>query len=295
MSNNHLRAILLTALGIFIMSFESLLIKLTSISSLSYSFYIGIFMFLSMNLLLFKKEKKNFLSAYSSGFLIILLCGAFFGLSNIFFISAIKNTSVANTVMILSASPLFSTIYAYVFYKEKSTKNIYISSFFIFIGLFVIFYSQNEESTMIGNFYAFLCANFFSLAFVFLSRHKKVNRLAVTSSSGFFTFFIALIFVQSLEINMDNLYILILAGLLIAPASRLLIAVGTKTLPASEISLLMIVETIMAPIWVWMFLNEVPATNTFIGGGIILLTLVLNSLYLIRISKQKHRENNSFF
>ena len=78
MSNNHLRAILLTALGIFIMSFESLLIKLTSISSLSYSFYIGIFMFFSMNFLLLKNEKNNFISAYSSGFLIILLCGAFF-------------------------------------------------------------------------------------------------------------------------------------------------------------------------------------------------------------------------
>ena len=57
----------------------------------------------------------------------------------------------------------------------------------------------------------------------------------------------------------------------------------------------MLIETIMAPIWVWIFLKEVPTSNTFIGGGIILLTLILNSLYIIRISKQKHRENNSFF
>ena len=286
MSNNHLKAILITALGVFIMSFESLLIKLSDTSSLTYSFYIGVFMILSINILMIKDEKKDFIKAYQGGFLIILLCGALFGISNMFFISAINNTSVANTVMILSTAPLFSSLYAYIFYRQKSTKNIYISSLFIFIGLFVIFYAQDDKSSLIGNIYAFICANLFSLAFVFLSQHKKINRFAVTSSAGFFILIISFVLSDSLEIDINTLYVLIIAGLFVSPISRVLMGIGTKTLPASEVSLLMIIETIMAPIWVWIILEEVPSINTFIGGSIILATLVLNSIYLIHINKK---------
>ena len=71
-------------------------------------------------------------------------------------------------------------------------------------------------------------------------------------------------------------------GLIITPFSRVLIFSGTKFINASEVSLLMIIETVMGPIWVWMVLNEVPSSYTFIGGAIILLTLIVNSIYFIR-------------
>ena len=61
--------------------------------------------------------------------------------------------------------------------------------------------------------------------------------------------------------------------------------IGTKIIPASEVSLLMIIETIMAPIWVWIFLNEVPSNYTLVGGAIILTTLIINSLYIIKLNK----------
>mgnify|MGYP000560208664 CR=1 FL=1 len=71
-------------------------------------------------------------------------------------------------------------------------------------------------------------------------------------------------------------------GLLITPISRVLIGNGTKFINASEVSLLMIIEAIMAPIWVWIFLKEIPSFNTFVGGSIILITLIFNSLYNLR-------------
>jgi len=86
---------------------------------------------------------------------------------------------------------------------------------------------------------------------------------------------------------MQTLYILLLAGLLTTPIARVLMGIGTKSLPASEVSLLMIIETIMAPIWVWLFLDEIPVTTTLIGGFLILVTLILNSLYLLKINSKK--------
>jgi drug/metabolite transporter (DMT)-like permease len=74
-------------------------------------------------------------------------------------------------------------------------------------------------------------------------------------------------------------------GLLITPISRVLIGNGAKYISASEVSLLMLIETIMAPIWVWIFLNEIPSIYTFIGGGIIVITLIINSLYTLKKGK----------
>lgn len=284
-NNTHLKALIITALGVLLMSFESLFIKLTSISALTFSFYTGLFMIISINLFLLKTKKKKILQSYKEGIVPLILCGFLFGSSNIFFISAIKTTTVANTVMILSTAPLFASLFAYILYREKSSKNIYISSFFIFIGLYIIFSSQLGQADMIGNFYALMCAVLFSLSFVFLSKHTNINRLAVTACAGFFTATISLILASDLTIDINSLYVLLIAGLVTTPISRVLLGIGTKNLPASEVSLLMIIETVMAPIWVWWVLNEVPASTTLLGGSLILLTLLFNSLYLLKTKK----------
>ena len=295
MKNTHIKGLTITACGVFLLSLESLFIKLTSVSALVFSFYISIFMLTSTNFILLFSKKRYFLAAYHRNLFAVLLCGFLLGISNILFISAIKNTSVANVVLIFSIAPIFSAFYMYVLFKEKSTKNIYISSAFIFLGLFIIFSTNIGKGGNEGNIYAFLCITLFSLAFVLLSRYKNINMFAVISLSSIISAFVSFNLSNNIYINMDSLYILLFAGLLISPLARVFMGIGTKILPPSEIGLLMLIETIMAPIWVWIFLKEVPTSNTFIGGGIILVTLVLNSLYLIRISKQKHRENNSFF
>ena len=282
MSNLHLKAILITSLGVLLMSLESLLIKLTSISALTFSFYIGLFMFFSINTLLFATKKTQTILIYRKSLKPILICGFLFGLSNIFFINAIKTTSVANTVMIFASAPLFTSLFTYLLYKEKSKKNIYIASLFIFIGLFIIFSSQLGKGDLLGNIYALVCVILFALSFVILGRYKDANRFAITAFAGLSSTFISFLFVSNFNIDANTLFVLLLAGVLVSPISRVLMGIGTKSLPASEVSLLMIIETIMAPVWVWIFLKEVPANSTFIGGSIILLTLLLNSIYILK-------------
>lgn len=284
--NTHLKAILITASGVLLMSLESLFIKLTSIEAMTFSFYIGIFMMLSINSILLFKHKTNIILEYKKSYFAVIVCGILFGTSNMFFISAIKTTTVANTVMIFASAPIFSALYSYIFYKQKSKKNIFIASFFIFLGLFIIFSSQLEAGDFIGNVYALICVNLFALAFVVLAQYKDANRFVITSVAGLTAFSLSSFFVNDFYINQNTLFILLGAGLIISPISRVLMGIGTKTLIASEVSLLMIIETIMAPIWVWIFLHEVPASSTFIGGSVILLTLLLNSSYLIYSSKK---------
>lgn len=281
MTNNS-KGLLITSIGVLIMSLESLFIKFTTISPLVFSFYLGVFMFSSTAFTLFFKQRDVIRNIFKNSFVILFVCALLMGISNIFFISAIRSTSVANVVIIFSTAALFSAFFSYLFYREKIGKNIYIASFFMFIGLFIIFNDKLEVGNIKGNLFALVCTILFAISFVLLARYKKVSRVALTAISGIVVSSISFFLVDSLYIDFKTLVIVMIMGLLITPISRVLIGNGTKYINASEVSLLMIIETIMAPIWVWLFLNEVPSSYTFIGGSIIFLTLIVNSVYTMK-------------
>jgi len=285
--SNNAKGLGITSLGVFIMSLESLFIKFTTIDSITFSFYLGIFMFISMSVTLLLKQKNVIKDIKNNSFSILILCALLMGSSNIFFISAIKSTTVANVVLIFGTSALFSSFFAYLLYKEKVSINIIIASFFMFIGLFIIFNDSLGIGNMLGNIYALLCTSTFSLAFVLLAKYSQISRVGLTALTGIFISIIAFFLTDSISIDMNNFLIIAIMGLLITPISRVLIGNGTKYISASEVSLLMIIETIMAPIWVWIFLNEIPAENTFLGGSIIVFTLILNSIYTLRKKENK--------
>ena len=279
---NNAKGLALTSLGVFIMSLESLFIKFTTISPFLFSFYIGIFMFISMISTFIFKEKAVLKKALNTNLLMLIVCAILMGTSNIFFITAVKTTTVANVVIIFSTAALFSALFAYLFYREKITKNIIVASFFMFVGLFIIFNDKLEIGSIEGNIYALLCTAFFATSYVILSRYKDMDRFILTAFSGLALSMIAFFFCDDLAIDFKTLAVVMIMGLLISPISRVFLGNGAKYISASEVSLLMIIETIMAPVWVWIFLNEVPSSYTFIGGSIIVATLIVNSLYTLK-------------
>ena len=279
---NNAKGLALTSLGVFIMSLESLFIKFTTISPFLFSFYIGIFMFISMISTFIFKEKAVLKKALTTSFPMLIICAILMGTSNIFFITAVKTTTVANVVIIFSTAALFSALFAYLFFREKITKNIVIASLFIFIGLFIIFNDSLEMGSLEGNIYALLCTALFATSFVLLSKYKEMNRVILTAFSGLALSIIAFFFCDEFYIDFKTLIIVMTMGLLISPISRVLLGTGAKYINASEVSLLMIIETIMAPIWVWIFLDEIPSSYTFIGGSLIIITLIVNSLYTLK-------------
>jgi len=272
----------MTALGVLIMSFESLFIKLTTISPFTFSFYLGIFMFISMFLVLITKQRDIIREITKTSFYIFLLCSVLMGSANIFFIWAIKSTTAANVVLIIGTGALFTSFFSYLFYKERIRMNVLIASFFMILGLFIIFNDKVGLGNLKGNLLALLCTMTFSLSFVLMSKYTRINRVALTGMTGITLAIIAYFVSDTILIDLYNLSLVAVMGLVITSFSRVLIFNGTKFINASEVSLLMIIETVMGPIWVWMVLNEVPSSYTFIGGSIILLTLIVNSMYIMR-------------
>ncbi len=283
--NDYNKALAITAFGVVLMSIESVLIKLTNVPPVTYAFYVGVLFFLSLNSMLLKDGVSHTLTSYKKDFKTILIIGFLMSMANISFIHAIKYTSIANTVIIISASPLFAMLFAFVFYRQAPQKNVLITSLFIFVGLYVIFAHQVSTGNYMGDIFALLCTMSFSLIFVIMSRFTKVNRFAVLAFGGLMVTIVTSLFITSFYLDMYSLMIILIAGLLVSPFSRVFTLIGTKTLPASEVSLLTILETVLAPLWAWLFLNEIPIQSTLTGGLIIISALIINTLYLMRQSK----------
>jgi len=270
-------ALALTVLGMVLMSFESLLIKLTTIPAQSISFYFGLFMFCATHLMLYIKVRNGMVAIYRHEYKAILLSALFMGTSNYFFILAIKNTSVASAVFILSTAPLVSALIGFVLFRTPVPKRLYVASFFVFIGIGLIVYNDWDGGNMKGNLYAFLCVLSFSSLFSVLERYKDASRLACIGAGGLVAALLAFLTVAIVIPDAYSLGIVFFMGFILTPISRVLIGLGTKVLPSVDVTLLTNIETVLAPIWVWLFLAEAIMPTTLIGGAIIIVTLVVYS------------------
>lgn len=271
----YAHALALTVIGVVLMSFESLLIKMTSIPAQSISFYFGLFMFASTNIMLVSKTKKGIFTIYRNEYRAILLSALFMGSSNYFFILAIKNTSVASAVFILSTAPLISALIGFVLFRTKVPLRLFVATFFVFIGLSLIVYNDWDGGNMRGNLYAFLCVLSFSSLFSVLERYKEVSRLACIGAGGLMASLLAFLTVSIVIPDSYSLGIIFFMGFILTPISRVLIGLGTKVLPSVDVTLLTIIETVLAPVWVWLFLAEAMIPTTLLGGAIIIVTLIM--------------------
>ncbi len=273
----HAKGLLLTFSGVVLMSIESPLIKFSNLQAQTIGFYFGICLFISANLMLLSKGSTYFIKNYTTNFKGIFLSGLFMGISNFCFVMAVYYAGIAKAVLILASSPIISALIAYIFLKQHTPKRIFLATFIVFIGLYIILADDLGTSSLIGNLYAFGCVLSFSTLFCVLSFHKDASRLGYISFGGVFLTLFSLINVN-LHVEFSSLLPIIFLGLIITPLSRLFIGLGTRYLIPAEVGLLVIGESILAPIWGWWWLDEVISTSVFIGGSIILLALIINSL-----------------
>lgn len=281
----YTKAFGITTLGMLLMSFESPLIKMTHVAAQNFTFYFGLCMFLTMNLALYSKHKHSIFSIYVSHFGSIVWSGLCIGLSNLLFILAIKHTSVASAVFILSTGPLVSALIAFIFFKQKTPLRTFVAIIFVFIGLAIILFNDLELGNMEGNLYAFGCVFAFVTMLSVLERDKEANRLACFGTGALMASLLAALTAPMMIPDSYSLWIIIFMGALLTPLSRTFIGVGTKFLSSVEVALLTIIEPVLAPFWVWILMNEKPHLNTLIGGAIIVSTLLVHSMMAYKEAK----------
>lgn len=282
MNENHKKGIIFATISIILMSIESPFVKLANLYWADTSFLLGIGLIISINAILASKGKRYFIQSYKTQFVGVLLSGLSVGLGNLTFVSAVIYGGVANTVLILATSPIFSALAMWILFKKQTPKTIFIATFFIMVGLYIILQNDLGTTTFLGTFLAFLCVGFMISTFIVLSHFKNASKFAFISIAGFclsgFSFPFA-----SLHVNLESALCILFLGLLTMPISRFFLGLGAKNILPQELSLLMILESVLAPLWAWWWIGEKPLISTFIGGGIILATL---ALYILSSTKK---------
>ena len=256
-----------------------------------YIFGRGLTIFILLNLYLYFEEGikfyKNYLKMGYSG----IIGGTGLGIAMISFIYSITNTSAAITLLCLAAMPFFSALLAFLFLKERISLNVWISIFIATIGIIIMAFGSTGSNSLVGFIFGMLSSIGFSIFSVTLRWRTQTPKFTTVAFSGFFCFvFAAIMLLSTKQVFFSTSYngaLFSLHGTLVC-LGLILYSIGSKAIPAAELTLLSLTEVIGGIFWVWLpilGINEVPDTYTIVGGFFLFISLIYYSL-LMRWNKR---------
>jgi drug/metabolite transporter (DMT)-like permease len=278
----------LAGLGIFIFSFDALFIKLVNASASTITFYRGLFMGLSMFLVWKLSSKRSWKPTNKKELQLFIFIVFLSAMSTSLFVFSVKYTVAANTVVFLATSSFFAAIFTFFLIKEKLQKSTLLAIIISFIGVLIVFRgSFSIGNNIIGDLLGVLLALVMGLELTLLRKYSHFPHMLIIALSGFLTAFIIFIFNDiSFALSSESFSWLLLMGFVQMPMAMYLIFISTKYITSAEVSLFTTIETTMAPIWLWIFLQEVPPNMTFIGGAFVILAIFVNTIPKIMHKKQ---------
>jgi len=186
----------------------------------------------------------------------------------------------------LAAMPFFTALLAFLFLKERISFNVWISIIIATIGILIMAIGNTEKSSIIGFIFGITSSIGFSIFSVTLRWRKETPKFTTVAVAGLFCFLVATIMIltknQPFFSTSYNSSMFSLHGTLVC-LGLILYSIGSKAIPAAELTLLSLTEVIGGIFWVWLPLfgiNEVPSTNTIIGGFFLFVSLVYYSLIM---------------
>ena len=249
-----------------------------------YIFGRGLTIFILLNLYLFFEEGKNFYKNYLNIGVSGFIGGCGLGVAMITFMFSITNTTAAITLLCLAAMPFFTALLGFLFLKERISINVWIAIIIATIGIIIIASGNTEKSSLIGLVFGMTSSIGFSVFSVSLRWRKETPKFTTVALSGFICFFTASIIILKNDMSFlstsYNGALFSLHGVLVC-MGLILYSIGSKAIPAAELTLLSLTEVIGGIFWVWLPLfgiNEIPSTNTIIGGFFLFMSIIYYSL-----------------
>jgi len=245
-----------------------------------YLFFRGSVIFLILNIYLFLAEGQKFINNYSRIGLSGLIGGISLGTANITFILSITSTSTAVTLLMLAAMPFIAAILAYVFLKEKISKTTLIAIIIAAAGVIFMSFDSKETGTVFGLVNGLLSSLGFAGFTVSLRWRKNTPKFTTVAISAIFCVIVSILVLlfndSTVLVSLKNTSLSALHGFLVC-LGLILYSTKSKYLPAADLTLLSLTEVLGGIFWVWLPLfgiNEVPNTNTLIGGAIITSSII---------------------
>jgi drug/metabolite transporter (DMT)-like permease len=215
-----------------------------------------------------------------------LIVAAIYGVGAIAFITGVYNTSTANLVFILAFTTMFAALLSWMFLKERPRPLTFAALAMMIVGVAIIVGDSVGTGHLFGDLMA-LCSAFLIACAITISRASGKD-MGFTSLIGVvLPFGLAAFMVSKTGFQVEAPWWIILNGALIMPIAFFCLATGPKYISGPEVAMFYLLETVLAPVWVWMIFAETPTRNSLIGGGILIVTLVAHSLWQLHEGRKR--------
>ena len=237
----------------------------------------SLFFLLALIVFLLVTYKKNTYNIIKESGLPGLLGGFVLSFSFVAFVVAMSNTTVANVVFIISTQTMFLAIFGYFYLREKVSLIGSTSIFLAMSGIIVMVGDSISTGSLFGNIVALAIPINFAILVMIIRKNNKVDMVPAIFYSGIFSLIYGFLLTESFEFTRHDLLMGFLLGVPQLAISFICITIGSRTVESATVGILMLMETLCAPLWVWIFLNEVPPISVFLGGAVIILAIILKS------------------
>ena len=282
--NDQAKGLLLTAIGVLAIVPDSILIRLIQADILTITFWRALIpgVLISTAVLLFyRKPTLSFIKSPGASGIIFIVTHS---IGTLLFVVAIELTSIASALFIISTSPVFAAIISRIFLNEKISLRMIFTIIGALIGIgFITFGSFNvEEFFAVGDIAALGVAICLAISLTAARSASNFSMIPAVGISSLLTPLCIVYFINPFNLlYLDWIYILLL-GVVFAPIATCLIATGPRYITSAEVSLLLLLEAVLAPILAWLILFEIPHSSTIYGGLIVLSVLIISNIIALR-------------
>ncbi|MDX8464077.1 DMT family transporter [Mesorhizobium sp. VK23B] len=215
--------------------------------------------------------------------LAVALC---YGLTGVTFVTAVYHTSTADLVFILAFNTVFAALLSWLFLRERPRVGTLIAMSAMILGVLIIVGGSVGTGHLFGNFMA-LCSALFVAIAITLSRASGKDMGFTALIGVVLPLAVALFMVSGEGFHVNAPWWIIFNGAVIMPISFFCLANGPKYISGPEVAMFYLLETVLAPVWVWLVFAEMPSRNSLIGGTILIVTLVAHSLWQLHQGRKR--------
>ncbi len=277
MRTSHQVGVLLAGGGMLLVSLDSLGFRLTEAGAWDNAFWYGVFTTAALVVLVPLRTGRSFLAVARSDGLPVLASGLLQAGSTTFFILALANTTVSNTVVIVAASPVLAALMARVLIGERTSPRTWLAIGASIGGILLVVSGSLGLGRLQGDLLAVGAIFAFSLNLTLWRRYPAINRAVAIGLGGLSMAIVATLVGGPAGAGARAIVILAVLGTLTGPAGRIAVATSTRHLPVAQVSLFTPVETVAATAWAWLFLSEAPPAMTILGGIVVIAAVVYGS------------------
>ncbi len=273
----------MTFAAVLILSPDALLVRLIRCDVWTLLFWRCLLTSAMQAVFLGLRYRRQFIQSFHNIGRTGLLSAAIVGSGSLMFVNSLKQTAAANTLIILAATPLISSLLSWLFLREQIARRTWIAIFICFGGILLIFSGSLQSGFLLGDLLALGATFMWGSNLVVIRSGKSVNMIPANLLGNLLVVPAALLAgAQPASVATPDITFLLLLGGVVLPISFTMITLGPRYLPAPEVSLILLVETILGPIWVWLAFDEVPHPSTLVAGLLIVGTLVVHTLLSLR-------------